>query len=104
MKLHYFRDDCNRLTHDRADIDSTSYPEVCKKIADRFDLKPASQLLIGPEQMFWDFTNGKVTVELGWDIWMCFMITAQQAEAETLVRQMAIFLAEMIPPALVSHS
>ncbi len=54
-------------------------------------------MLMGPDQIFWDFTNGKATVEFGWDNWMCFMITAQQAEEETLVRQMAIFLAEMIP-------
>ena len=64
MEQHYFRDASNRLTHDRADIDSHSYSDVCRQVTDHFNLKPSSELVIGLDQIFWDFTNGILTVEL----------------------------------------
>jgi hypothetical protein len=98
MKPHYFRDASNHLTHDRADIGSHSYPEVCRLVADHFNLKSSSELVIGLDQMFWDFTNGTLTVELAWDIWFCFTITAKEPDAELLVRQIALFLSEILAP------
>lgn len=97
MELHFFRDASNRLTHDREDIESGSYPEFCKKIADKFQLKPTSKLIIGPDLMFWDFSDGIGTIELGWDPWMGFMVTANGAEEEALVRQISLFLAKIVP-------
>lgn len=102
MEPHFFRDASDRLTHDRADIDSSSYPEVCRQVADHFKLKPLSELVIGNDQMFWDFTNGKLTVELAWDNWLCFTITAKEPDAEPLIRQVAAFLSESLPPKLNS--
>ena len=55
-------------------------------------------MVIGLDQMFWDFTNGTLTVELAWDNWLCFTITAKKPDAEPLVRQMATFLSETRPP------
>jgi len=95
--LHFFRDASNRLSHDRGDIDSISYPEVCKKVADHFGLKPTSEVIVGFDQMFWDFTDGTSTVELAWDNWLCFMATAKEPTAEPLVRNIAAFLYEALP-------
>lgn len=100
MEPHFFRDASDRLTHDRADIDSSSFPEVCRSVADHFNLNPLSELVIGLDQMFWDFTDGNLTVELAWDNWLCFTITAKEADAEALVRQIADFLSETRPPKL----
>lgn len=100
MDPHYFRDASNRLTHDRTDIGSHSYPEVCGKVADHFNLKPSSELVIGVDQMFGDFTNGSLIVELAWDNWLCFTISAKEPGAEPLVRQIAAFLSEILPPKL----
>ncbi|RLS39731.1 MAG: hypothetical protein DWH82_05060 [Planctomycetota bacterium] len=97
MEPHYFRDASNRLTHDRADIDSHSYSDVCRQVTDHFNLKPSSELVIGLDQMFWDFTNGTLTVELAWDIWFCFTVTAKEPDAELLVRQIALFLSKLLP-------
>ena len=95
---HFFRDAGNRLMHDRADIESISYPDACRRVADHFGLKPSSELIVGPDQMFCEFTDGTSTVELAWDNWMCFMATAKEPTAERLVRSIAAFLAEALPP------
>jgi len=95
---HFFRDASNRLTHDRGDIDSISYPNVCQKVVDYFGLKPSSELTVGVDQMFWDFTDGTSTVELAWDTWMCFTATAKEPTAEPLVCNIAAFLSEALPP------
>jgi hypothetical protein len=93
----FFRDASDRLTHDRSDIDSVSYPEVCRKVADHFGLRPCSELVVGPDQQFWDFTDGTSTVELAWDNWLCFTVTAKEATAEPLVGSIAAFLSEALP-------
>jgi len=95
---HVFRDASNRLTHDRSDIDSVSYPDVCRKVADHFGLRPCSELIVGPDQQFWDFADGASTVELAWDNWLCFTVTAKEPTAEPLVRNIAVFLSEAMPP------
>jgi hypothetical protein len=95
---HFFRDAGNRLTHDRADIESICYPDACRRVADHFGLTPSSELIVGPDQMFWDFTDGTSTVELAWDNWMCFMATAKTPTAERLVLDIAAFLFEASPP------
>jgi hypothetical protein len=95
---HFFRDASNRLTHDRSDIDSVSYPAVCRKVADHFGLKPSSELIVGLDVMFWDFTDGTSTVELAWDNWTCFSATAKDPMAKPLVRNVAAFLSQALPP------
>ena len=95
---HVFRDASNRLTHDRSDIDSVSYPDVCRKVADHFGLKPCSELVVGPDQQFWDFTDGTSTLELAWDNWCGFTATAKETTAEPLVHSIADFLSEALPP------
>ena len=95
---HLFRDASNRLTHDRGDIDSHDFPVVCRKVIDHFGLKPTSELIVGPDQMFWDFSDGASSVELAWDNWMCFMVTAKAPNAEPIVQRIAVFLSGTFPP------
>jgi hypothetical protein len=97
MKPHFYKDASGRLTHDRADIDSVSYAEICRKIVDRFMLKQSSELTIGLDAMFWDFTDGQAIIELAWDNWMCFTVTAKHPDAEPLVYEVAAFLSDEIP-------
>jgi hypothetical protein len=98
--MQFFRDASNRLTHDRLDIDSSSFPEVCKKVAVHFNLKPSSELVVGLDQMFRDLTDGTLTVELAWDNWCCFMVIPKEPNAEPLVRDIANFLSKAFPPKL----
>lgn len=95
---HFYRDFSNRLTHDRSDVGSVSYREICLKVADRFGLRPASKLLVGVDEMFWDFTDGSATVEFAWNVWLGLAITAKEPAAESLVRSIAEFLVEMRGP------
>jgi hypothetical protein len=94
---HFFRDASDRPTHDRADIDSLSYADVGRRIANRFALKQSSELVVGLDAMFWDFTDGQVIIELAWDNWMCFMVTAKKPDAEPLVHKVASFLSDELP-------
>jgi hypothetical protein len=97
MELHFFRDASNRLTHDRAEIDAISYPATCKMITEHFRLNPTSELVVGADQIFGNHTDGTATIELAWDNWLCFTVTAQDSNAEPLIRNIAAFLAETIP-------
>ena len=100
MKTHFFRDTSNRLTHNRTDIDSLSYPEVCRQVADHFNLKPSSDLVAYVDLMFCDFTDGMLTVELAWEAWFGFTATAKETAAEPLIHSIAAFLSESRPPKL----
>jgi hypothetical protein len=52
----------------------------------------AGDIVIGPEQMFWDFRRGNQIVGVDWDIWMHFMVVAKTEESEPLVREIAAWL------------
>ncbi|MEX0794796.1 MAG: hypothetical protein WD045_16780 [Pirellulaceae bacterium] len=88
----FYRDASNRLTYDIHEIEADRYPQLCNDLATTFDLKPASELVVGLDEMFWDFTNGLHTIEFGWDIWSGFFITAKDSGSESLVRQIAELL------------
>ena len=87
-----WRDSSGRLTFDLPGVAATDYPAVCRQIADAFDLAPASDIVIGPDQMFWDFRRGDQVVGLDWDIWMEFMAVAQSPASEPLVADIAAWL------------
>jgi hypothetical protein len=87
-----WRDGSNRLTFDLPRIEANSYPAVCRAISDAFELKPVGEIIIGPEQMFWEFHRGDQLISLDWDIWMGFMVASQSAEAESLIEDIAAWL------------
>lgn len=102
-----WRDSSGRLTHDRAGVTAEKYPEVCRQIADAFGLAPASDIIIGPEQMFWDFQRRGQVVGLDWEIWMEFMAVAKSAASEPLVADIAAWLGsrpDVEPTAAPGHS
>ena len=49
-------------------------------------------MVIGPEQMFWDFRRDDQVVGLDWDIWMEFIVVAKSAASEPLLRDIAAWL------------
>lgn len=88
----FHRDASNRLTFDVYKIESDRYPRLCKELETEFGLKPASELVVGFDEMFRDYTDGKHTVGLEWDIWSGFIVVAKDPESEQLVRQIAGYL------------
>ena len=85
----FHRDASDRLTFDIYEIESERYPQLCNELAAKFDLKPVSELVVGLDEMFREYTNGHLTIGLEWDIWSGFIIVAKDVESEQLVRQIA---------------
>ncbi|HVL15289.1 MAG TPA: hypothetical protein VM529_22145 [Gemmata sp.] len=92
MGERFWRDASERLTFDSARIETVDYPAVCRSIADALGLSPDGEVVIGPEQMFWNFRRGDQVVGLDWDIWMGFMVVAKSEASESLVRDIAAWL------------
>ncbi len=90
--MSLWRDSSGRLTFDRPGVAAEAYPALCRRVADAFGLASAGDIVIGPEQMFWDFQRGGQVVGLDWDIWMEFMAVAQSAASEALVADIAAWL------------
>ncbi|MDY3560593.1 hypothetical protein R5W23_001838 [Gemmata sp. JC673] len=87
-----WRDSSRRLTFDLPSVSAEEYPAVCRRVADAFGLAPAGDIVIRPEQMFWDVRRGEQAVGLDWDIWMEFMAVAKSATSEPLVTDIAAWL------------
>src|SRR5262249_45477563 len=92
LQSNSWRDASGRLTFDFSKVEAQEYPAVCRKIIDQFHLTQANELLVGPDQMFWDFEQNGLLIGLDWDIWMDFMVVAKNEESEPLVREIAAWL------------
>lgn len=92
----FHRDASNRLTFEIYKVESDRYPQLCRELATAFDLQPASELIVGLDEMFRDFSDGIHTVGLEWDIWSGFIVVAKDPESEQLVRQIAAHLSNTI--------
>src|SRR5690242_20377577 len=88
----FWRDASRRLTFDTSGVEALDYPAACRAVADEFALSPEGSLVIGPEQLFWDFRRARQVVSLDWDIWMGFMVVARTEESEPLLRDIAAWL------------
>lgn len=87
-----WRDSSGRLTFDRPGVTAEMYPAMCRQVAEAFGLAPAGDIVIGLEQMFWDFQRGGKLVGLDWDIWMEFTAVAKSAASEPLLADIAAWL------------
>ena len=87
-----WRDASGRLTYDLPSVAAADYPATCRAVADALGLAPVGELVVGPEQMFWDFGRGGQVVGLDWDNWFGFMAVAKSAASEPLVAGIAAWL------------
>ena len=90
--MGFSRNFSGRLTFDLPHVDAEDYPALCRGIADALGLAPAGEIIIGLDQMFWDFRRGDQLVSLDWDIWMQFQVVAQSPASEALVADIAAWL------------
>ena len=88
----FWRDASGRLTVDQTGIDSTQYPAVCRALADAFSLAPDGDFAVGPDQIFWDCRRGDEVLGMDWDNWMGFTVVAKTPSAESLVREIGLWL------------
>jgi len=98
MNIMKDRDASRRLTLSIDSVDATSYNFITSKISDKFNLTHSSRLIIGLDEIFQDFTNQKYTIGLEWDIWLGYIIVAQDKKSEVLVNEIYDWLiSEGIP-------
>lgn len=88
------RDASQRLTFEMFRAPGDSYPAVCAEIVSAFQLLPGGELVVGLglDQMFWDYRRGEQVVELAWDNWSGFIVTAKNSTAESLVQDIGNYL------------
>jgi hypothetical protein len=84
-----WRDASGRLSFDLPGVAAADYPTVCRDVAESLGLVEECAIIIGPDQMFWEFRRGDQVVSLDWDTWMEFMAVAKSEMSEPLVRDIA---------------
>ncbi|MBO0699182.1 MAG: hypothetical protein J2P46_12370 [Zavarzinella sp.] len=90
--MGFWRDSSGRLTFDLPGVAAADYPAVCRDLENALGLTPAADLVVGLDQLSWDFRRGDQVVGLDWDNWMQFMAVARSEASEPLVRDIAAWL------------
>jgi hypothetical protein len=90
----FWRDSSGRLTFSLSGVEALEYPPLCRTIIDNFRLTADGSIIIGLEQMYWEFRQSHLLISLDWDIWMDFMVVARSDESEPLVRDIAAWLGQ----------
>lgn len=90
--MGFWRDSSGRKTFDLPGVTAADYPAVCRDVVDALGLAAAGDIIIGLDQMFWDFRRADQVVGLDWDIWMGFLAVAQSKTSEPLLRDIAEWL------------
>jgi hypothetical protein len=88
----FSRDASDRLTFEVHSLNADQYARTCKRISREFSLQPATELVVGPDEMFRDYTDGTRTVGLEWDNWSGFIVVAKEPDSESLVRSIGDYL------------
>ena len=73
-----WRDASGRLVFSVFRVESEDYAAITRAVAEAFGLAPDGSLVVGLEQMFWDFRRAEQGVEFAWDIWMGLMVVARR--------------------------
>jgi hypothetical protein len=87
----FLRDASERLTFELFRVPCSDYPAVCADVVAAFGLQLHTLPIAGLDQVFGAFRKGEQIVELAWDNWSGFIVTALNTEAEPLVREIGAF-------------
>jgi hypothetical protein len=89
----FWRDASDRLTFEMFRVSAADYPAACRTVATALSLTPEpATLLVGLDLVSMHFRRGECLIELAWDIWTGFTVTAATPEAEQLVREAVTWL------------
>lgn len=84
------RDASERLAVEIFDIPMEMYPSLCQEIALAFGLSHDGKLVTnGVDVAFMDFRSDLGAVEMAWDNWSGFIVTAKARESEPLIQQIS---------------
>jgi len=89
----FCRDASDRLSFEMFRVPASNYAAVCAAVAAAFPLSPDVRSFDAVEDaVSMDFRCGQQVVELAWDNWSGFIVTAKTADSESLVREIADWL------------
>lgn len=84
------RDASGRLAVELFDIPMEMYPSLCNEIAFAFSLSHNGELVTnGADVAFMNFNSDMGTVEMSWDHWSGFVVTAKLRESEPLIQRIS---------------
>jgi hypothetical protein len=89
------RDSSNRLTYDFNQISSSNYRKITDCVVKKFNLTPHSEFTQSLDEKFQDFIFSKSIVSLEWDIWLGYIVTAKNSEAEELVGNISSYISDI---------
>jgi hypothetical protein len=69
-----------------------SYPAISKELAVAFELVPAGPVTAGLDLVVREYRRGDAVIDLAWDNWSGFFVTARSAAAGPLVGEIGTYL------------
>ena len=93
--MQEYRNFSKQLSFDFNDIDAARYSYITDTIVKNYDLKEASKLVRGFDEIFQEFKTDEKVVGLEWDIWSGYMVIAKNTDSEKLARDIANFINDL---------
>ena len=90
--MQEYRNFSKQLSFDFNDIDAARYSYITDTIVKNYDLKEASKLVRGFDEIFQEFKIDKKNIGLEWDIWSGYLVVAKNTPSEELARDIANFI------------
>lgn len=92
MGVREHRNASDQLVVTLKEAPSLSYRIIRWKICRRFNLKKNGKYVKSHDQKFQEFRGGRGVVDIAWDNWSGFMVTALTKDSEPLVREIGSWL------------
>ena len=92
MKVESSRDASKRLAISINDLPRGEYQTLSDKIEKEFNLKKKGPLTKGLDEEFQKYTDGNSNISIDWDIWSGFCVTAENDNAEVLLKKIEKYL------------
>jgi len=89
----FSRDSSDQLCFEIWKVPSLDYPALCRAVATALSLTPLDEtIVIGLDVILQDFQWDEQLVELAWDNWFGFIVTAKTSLSESLVHEIGKWL------------
>lgn len=89
----FWHDASGRLTFGMFRVSVADYPALCSALVSAFGLITTRALVTnGCDIAFQDYRRGEEVVELTWDNWSGYTVTAKTAASGSLVREIAAWM------------
>jgi hypothetical protein len=91
-ETQFWRDSSQSLIFEMFRIPADQYAAISADIVEAFQLVPDNPPIVGLDSVFREYQRGEQSIDLAWDNWSGFFVTARNWVAESLVREIAEYL------------